>query len=84
MTCLKIIEYGKTFRRDLANKIVDFSNQKPKTSTRTADVIKNVHLLLCWFILLLKIENLENIFEEEQDAHLRLHFYEPENLEKLN
>jgi hypothetical protein len=33
--------------------------------------------------LLLKIENLEKIFEEEQDAHLRLHFCEPENLEKL-
>ena len=57
-TCMNLIEKSNTFRNDTIQKIVDFAYQKPKTSSRTTDVIKSVEVLTIQFACLLKLKDL--------------------------
>jgi hypothetical protein len=58
-------------------KIVSFAYQEPKTSSRTADVIKSVEVLSIQFVCLLKLKEIKCEKEE-----LLQHFYQ-EKLQEL-
>ena len=64
---MKILETSKVFREDVVSKVISFTYQNNKESTRTSDIVKTPMVLAAQFSLFLQIPNFSDLIENKDN-----------------